>query len=132
MDFSFRRKRRRRIRGELEEELALRRHLLDIGDRLGAASASATSDIFPLLAERLSSVVPIKSLTIWMVDHAVQRIRALYHSEREVRSEEHTSELPSHHEIVCRLLLEKKKKKTKKKTTKKKKKKKNKKKPTHH
>ena len=27
------------------------------------------------------------------------------------RSEEHTSELQSHHDIVCRLLLEKKKKK---------------------
>ncbi|HYV01854.1 MAG TPA: GAF domain-containing sensor histidine kinase [Actinomycetota bacterium] len=94
MDFSFRRKRRRRIRGELEEELALRRHLLDIGDRLGAASASATSDIFPLLAERLSSVVPIKSLTIWMVDHAVQRIRALYHSEREVEDRIMAYEFP--------------------------------------
>src|SRR5437773_5836282 len=31
------------------------------------------------------------------------------------RSEEHTSELQSHHDLVCRLLLEKKKKKTKKK-----------------
>src|SRR5437667_3332026 len=30
-----------------------------------------------------------------------------------VRSEEHTSELQSHHDLVCRLLLEKKKKKTK-------------------
>src|SRR6266540_6495406 len=29
------------------------------------------------------------------------------------RSEEHTSELQSHHDIVCRLLLEKKKKKIK-------------------
>src|SRR6266540_5681725 len=29
-----------------------------------------------------------------------------------VASEEHTSELQSHHDIVCRLLLEKKKKKT--------------------
>src|SRR5437667_4099153 len=29
------------------------------------------------------------------------------------RSEEHTSELQSHHDIVCRLLLEKKKTKTK-------------------
>src|SRR5437773_5876727 len=29
-----------------------------------------------------------------------------------VRSEEHTSELQSHHDLVCRLLLEKKKKKT--------------------
>ena len=31
------------------------------------------------------------------------------------RSEEHTSELQSHHELVCRLMLEKKKKKRKKK-----------------
>ena len=31
------------------------------------------------------------------------------------RSEEHTYELQSHHDIVCRLLLEKKKKKKKKK-----------------
>src|SRR5437773_4794585 len=29
--------------------------------------------------------------------------------ERAVRSEEHTSELQSHHELVCRLLLEKQK-----------------------
>src|SRR5437773_8303569 len=29
--------------------------------------------------------------------------------EREPRSEEHTSELQSHHDLVCRLLLEKKK-----------------------
>src|SRR5437773_9615769 len=31
--------------------------------------------------------------------------------EFEYRSEEHTSELQSHHDLVCRLLLEKKKKK---------------------
>src|SRR5437667_5508162 len=31
-----------------------------------------------------------------------------------VRSEEHTSELQSHHDLVCRLLLEKKKKSAKK------------------
>src|SRR5437667_7665260 len=37
------------------------------------------------------------------------------------RSEEHTSELQSHHDLVCRLLLEKKKKKKKKKTISKKK-----------
>src|SRR5437773_9797036 len=30
-----------------------------------------------------------------------------------IRSEEHTSELQSHHDLVCRLLLEKKKKKKK-------------------
>src|SRR5437667_8293571 len=33
------------------------------------------------------------------------------------RSEEHTSELQSHHDLVCRLLLEKKKKKKKKENT---------------
>src|SRR6266540_6973748 len=43
------------------------------------------------------------------------------------RSEEHTSELQSHHDLVCRLLLEKKKKKKKKKNKNKKKKKKKKK-----
>ena len=32
-----------------------------------------------------------------------------YLLEQGVRSEEHTSELQSHHDIVCRLLLEKKK-----------------------
>src|SRR5437667_8755814 len=37
------------------------------------------------------------------------------------RSEEHTSELQSHHDLVCRLLLEKKKKKKKKINIKKKK-----------
>src|SRR5437667_3481516 len=46
---------------------------------------------------------------------------------RRPRSEEHTSELQSHHDLVCRLLLEKKKNKNKRsiKTTKKDKKQKN-------
>src|SRR5438034_2395792 len=35
------------------------------------------------------------------------------HGNRLSRSEEHTSELQSHSDLVCRLLLEKKKKKTK-------------------
>src|SRR5437667_7708974 len=35
---------------------------------------------------------------------------------RQGRSEEHTSELQSHHDLVCRLLLEKKKNKTEKQT----------------
>src|SRR5471032_3661242 len=34
-----------------------------------------------------------------------------HHPARPARSEEHTSELQSHHDLVCRLLLEKKKKK---------------------
>jgi len=76
----------RRLQQELEEELALRRHLLEVGDALGAASASASSDIFPLLSERLSSVVPIKSVTIFMADQVTRRIRAVYHSEPEVKA----------------------------------------------
>src|SRR6266540_7353803 len=40
---------------------------------------------------------------------------------RSSRSEEHTSELQSHHDLVCRLLLEKKKKKKKQYNNKKKK-----------
>src|SRR6059058_1127565 len=84
----------RNLREELEEELALRRHLLEIGDRVGAASASASSDIFPLLADRLSSVVPIKSLTIFMVDQVSRTIRAVYHSEPDVEGRVVTFEFP--------------------------------------
>src|SRR5438132_8885889 len=43
-----------------------------------------------------------------------QRVAELGEVSREVRSEEHTSELQSHSDLVCRLLLEKKKKKKKK------------------
>src|SRR5690242_20969199 len=39
---------------------------------------------------------------------------AVREADREARSEEHTSELQSHVNLVCRLLLEKKKKKKKK------------------
>src|SRR5437667_3866386 len=41
--------------------------------------------------------------------------RAVYEHYQPKRSEEHTSELQSHHDLVCRLLLEKKKKNKKKK-----------------
>src|SRR5450432_4631030 len=47
-----------------------------------------------------------------------------YRYKRKPRSEEHTSELQSRSDLVCRLLLEKKKKKKKKKKKRKKKKKK--------
>src|SRR5260221_9845627 len=45
------------------------------------------------------------------VPHAVWRPHVSYPGR--VRSEEHTSELQSHSDLVCRLLLEKKKKKPK-------------------
>src|SRR5437773_4586265 len=43
--------------------------------------------------------------------------RIIFIIKLKMRSEEHTSELQSHHDLVCRLLLEKKKKKKKKKIT---------------
>src|SRR5437773_8307704 len=43
----------------------------------------------------------------------VLRIRGEAEDPEDLRSEEHTSELQSHHDLVCRLLLEKKKQKTK-------------------
>ena len=57
-------RRMRELRRELEEEVDLRRSLLAIGERLGAASAAARRDL-PMLVERLGTVVPIKSLTVW-------------------------------------------------------------------
>src|SRR5260221_10117125 len=44
----------------------------------------------------------------------IGRISRWTGSEMKARSEEHTSELQSHSDLVCRLLLEKKKKKNKK------------------
>src|SRR5437773_8203242 len=52
---------------------------------------------------------------------AINEVAVVFRKEagdRDVRSEEHTSELQSHHDLVCRLLLEKKKKKKKHKNTK--------------
>src|SRR5438034_11779846 len=52
-------------------------------------------------------------------DRPPSRRESAYHftllAENETRSEEHTSELQSHSDLVCRLLLEKKKKKKRKK-----------------
>src|SRR5882762_10555466 len=55
---------------------------------------------------------------------AIQRHGGNRRRPQQYRSEEHTSELQSHLNLVCRLLLEKKKKKKRKKETKKKEKKK--------
>src|SRR5690242_20963745 len=80
---------------------------------------TATTEIYTL---SLHDALPISpdsftsgSIPVYLVH--VWRLRP----ENE-RSEEHTSELQSHVNLVCRLLLEKKKKKKKKKTKKKKKK----------
>jgi signal transduction histidine kinase len=70
-----------KLRRELEDEVALRRSLLEVGTRLGAASRAASLDIFPLLAERLSAVVPIRTLTIYAADPQARVARAIWHSE---------------------------------------------------
>src|SRR5712664_4662899 len=67
----------------------------------------------------------------WLMDASRVEVTAVCSSESSGvagRSEEHTSELQSRSELVCRLLLEKKKKKKKKQKTRKKKTKKQKKK----
>src|SRR5437773_9264381 len=46
-------------------------------------------------------------------DVAIIFATGIHRAVRPDRSEEHTSELQSHHDLVCRLLLEKKKKKKK-------------------
>src|SRR5215204_7608317 len=86
---------------------------------------TATTEIYTL---SLHDALPISTRAQShreRVQLATQRV-----GEPAERSEEHTSELQSHSDLVCRLLLEKKKKKKKKKKydQKKKKKKKNKKK----
>src|SRR5260370_24284093 len=47
-------------------------------------------------------------LQIWMPAY-LERVRGMPRAQATVRSEEHTSELQSHLNLVCRLLLEKKK-----------------------
>src|SRR5438477_4040346 len=63
----------------------------------------------------------VKNILDWLVSFepfVYKPVAVLNASPRAHRSEEHTSELQSHVNLVCRLLLEKKKKKTiKKKTT---------------
>src|SRR5438034_2547284 len=58
---------------------------------------------------RLVEIIPGEKTS----EETVRRTRALVESwgKTTVRSEEHTSELQSHSDLVCRLLLEKKKKK---------------------
>src|SRR5437667_12628347 len=65
-----------------------------------------------------STLFPYTTLFRSLIDELLRRrdrlVQALErHRLLEQRSEEHTSELQSHHDLVCRLLLEKKKKKIK-------------------
>src|SRR5437773_5692971 len=79
----------------------------------------ATTEIYTL---SLHDALPISDRArlrgaIWRGRRSAPRYRASFSGSRcstdSKRSEEHTSELQSHHDLVCRLLLEKKKKKKK-------------------
>src|SRR5690242_21232100 len=65
---------------------------------------TATTDFYPL---SLHDALPISRPALVRVHHTFEH--AAQHVGRdELRSEEHTSELQSHVNLVCRLLLEKK------------------------
>src|SRR5436190_7160408 len=59
------------------------------------------------------AVNPGKYLAYWEKQAAGWRVLVYKRTAAKARSEEHTSELQSHSDLVCRLLLEKKKKKKK-------------------
>src|SRR5438034_5487785 len=59
----------------------------------------------------LASIAPYLALVAGVTGWAIWRAGG-WRARSPIRSEEHTSELQSHSDLVCRLLLEKKKKKT--------------------
>src|SRR4051812_49571414 len=69
---------------------------------------TATTEIYTL---SLHDALPISASNRVSPAKASRRMRMLHHSptRSRLRSEEHTSELQSHVNLVCRLLLEKKK-----------------------
>src|SRR5438132_5092536 len=71
---------------------------------------TATTEIYTL---SLHDALPISSMCPSICSSAAENRRCRASSCCGSRSEEHTSELQSHSDLVCRLLLEKKKKKKK-------------------
>src|SRR5438034_11687572 len=68
---------------------------------------TATTEIYTLSLHDALPILPsLPWIKLWQRRNAVRSISG---SARRARSEEHTSELQSHSELVCRLLLEKKK-----------------------
>src|SRR5438034_10334836 len=69
---------------------------------------TATTEIYTL---SLHDALPISTATFWFTAvSSTTRTRGRPARSEAGRSEEHTSELQSHSDLVCRLLLEKKKK----------------------
>src|SRR5438034_4506514 len=61
----------------------------------------------------IASGISCSQFTRWHLDHHAELGSDEGDPKRHYRSEEHTSELQSHSDLVCRLLLEKKKKQKK-------------------
>src|SRR5436190_17981988 len=78
----------------------------------GPAKEPTKSGTCRSTAARLTSC---SSLNLNVLARLPGRATARHFMLHQARSEEHTSELQSHSDLVCRLLLEKKKKKTQKK-----------------
>src|SRR2546430_3456726 len=99
-----------RVDGAQERELVLRRRLRRL-DALGHQDLEARlgGDRVPRHA-RVEGVQPEGLVVRIEAEQAERRHHAGHAPEEEPRSEEHTSELQSQSNLVCRLLLEKKKK----------------------
>jgi len=79
-----------------------------IGDSLFGQYNLSFAAIILLFAMVLATD-PVSVVSIFSKFELPHRLKILCEGESLFRSEEHTSELQSHHDIVCRLLLEKKK-----------------------
>src|SRR5690606_39953036 len=76
---------------------------------LPAIIATLSSTLLRVLCGRRSILPITRSWTFWACNSSRSRTKKV--SKRRMRSEEHTSELQSRENLVCRLLLEKKKQK---------------------
>src|SRR5688572_31993735 len=70
------------------------------------------STLFPYTTLFRSIIIGVSILTFWVLDLIPGNAAQQLLGPEQLRSEEHTSELQSQSNLVCRLLLEKKKKKT--------------------
>src|SRR5688572_33085907 len=70
---------------------------------------TATTEIYTLSLHDALPISASQMVSLFVMDFAPGGTNIPHHHEMEERSEEHTSELQSQSNLVCRLLLEKKK-----------------------
>src|SRR5438034_4806364 len=95
---------------EIQSQLAQQTVTCSAGGGMVEATADGRGQIRAIKIDPQAiagDVEMLEDLVLAAVAQAQQRAAELYQAE--VRSEEHTSELQSHSDLVCRLLLEKKK-----------------------